>query len=282
MVKTLSLSDNTPRKWTVATVHWKSLDYLYWQLRMLYEYNNPAEFELVIFDAMYPIDDTENLVKLCENYLVYKNIKIYAWENYEEKGCPHGSEMTHLLKICNSQFVLFNEPDHFWLIKDYLKTFNKFFDLGYRCLGVEHNLMKGLAIWGSAYHVKDIQDCNLEALWMFCKNCDHPQMIPNYDTGWRLDIRTANLPQIKFIKNEWQPTIFGKYSYGNSKQMQSYSFGDQLIAVHMFRGIYPIEKPTELYPEFWKQNRKKYGSYFHGIVKEFDECSYSLKNILNK
>ena len=38
------------RNWSIIQVNYKSHTFIAWQLKILYEFNNPNEFELIIVD----------------------------------------------------------------------------------------------------------------------------------------------------------------------------------------------------------------------------------------
>ena len=263
MPKIQSFSSKSIRKWTIAFAHWKSYEYLFWQLKMLYNYNNPHDFELCIFDGMFPYNDLETLQKLISDYKNYHNIKLFFWENLKEKGVPHGSELTEILSLANSKYILFNDPDCFWLVKGHLNFLEHFLNLGYKSVGVQHRNMKGPAIYGSAYHVKDIVNCNLSATWLFCEKCQHKHLVKDQDTGWQLYIRTLNTPSLVFKESIHKTPSFGKYSHGRPDCYQSYEYQDKIIATHLFMVVYKEETPDSIYPDEWLKNRTRYGKYFY-------------------
>ena len=268
MVKISSFSENQIRKWTVATVHWKSYEYLYWQLKTLYDYNNPNDFELCIFDGMFPHNDNNLLENLINDYKRYKNIKLFFWESFAEKGLPHGSELTEILRRVNSKYVIFNDPDCFWLVHGHLDFLESFLMAGNRSVGVQHRTMSGPAIYGAAYYLQDIKNCDLSATWHYCQDCKKGTLVKNQDTGWQLNLRTSHLPMQIFRETTEKTPRFGKYSHGRPDCFQSYQYKDNLVATHLFRGIYKQETAEEIYPEFWLKNRMKYGQYFYENCKK--------------
>ncbi len=268
MPKIINYSKNSFKKWTVAISHWKSEDFLFWQLKLLYDFHNPSEFELLIFDSMFPVDDLEVLENLIQPYRHHQNIKIFQWENIIEKGTPHGSEMNILLQNANSKYILFNDPDCFWFAKSYLNFLSKFLEHAFKVVGVQHNKMVGPAIWGSAYHLSDIKNCDLQATWFLCENCGKNMMAPMQDTGWQLHVKTNHLPTFIFDTHFCQLPNLGKINSYRRENYQGYKYKNEMIAIHFFRGIYSTEEPSEKTPEACKKARFDYGKYFYENLKQ--------------
>ena len=65
------------KKWTVGFVNFRSSVYVEYQLKILYEFNNVDDFDLVIVDNSNDEQEFENLSKLCRPYIEqYGNITL--------------------------------------------------------------------------------------------------------------------------------------------------------------------------------------------------------------
>jgi len=269
------------RKWTVAIVNWKSLDWLNWQIKSLYEFNNPINFELIIFDGMFPKSELVELEFLCEPYKSFKNIKLLSWSTGDEKqsdfgsgnsiyhGSEHGDELTEILKIANSQYFLSNDPDYFWMIKDHLNFLEKFFIAGYGSVGAVNNYFDFVSIWAGAYRTEDIKGLSAAATWVTCSDCKKRFLVQGQDTGWQFRLKTQALPKFLFPQMIFNLPFKGPWSYpfdGGYNFYKAYHYEKLPIGLHFFRGQYPIEQTTAPLPDEWKIARQSYGKYF------YDQC----------
>lgn len=259
-----------PYKWSVAFVNYKSIDYLFWQLATLYATNDPSEFELLIFDSMFPRTQREQLEQLCDKYKKHQNIKLFFYENrHERRGVPHGHEMNFVLAEAKGKYFLSNDPDFFWAVRSHLKYLESYFDQGYGSVGVKHTQQDGAAIWGGAWRTDVIRGHDCQALFVRCPKCLNRLLCKGYDTGWQYHWASRHLPVKLFEPTDaWRPPFFGQYSYSNLDGMTdyclSYSEGEQHVGAHLFRGAYHhwSLSRTEI-PSSWKRARNLYGKYFY-------------------
>lgn len=245
------------RKWTVATVNWKSIEYLIYQLKFLYDYNDPEEFEFVIFDNMWPNQRTE-LKEICRPYASHENVRIMFYKG--AGGQQHGDGLTKILRTANSKYFLSNDPDFFWLKKGHLKFLESFFDDGKAVVGAYHQNNRP-ANWAAAYRIQDIVGADFKANWMPCPHCRKAILVPNQDTGWELIIRTDHLPCHMFPLMQVDLPDYGHYSYRNGPE--GYSHDGRLVGVHLFRGDYPAEDRSASLSKEWVDARLAYGDYFY-------------------
>jgi hypothetical protein len=268
--------EDRPYKWTVGTVNYKSTDWLFWQLQILYSCNNPKDFELIIFDSMYPRNQKEKLMEICKRYSHHKNIKLMFYQNRHERGVEHGHEMNCIVQEARGRYFLSNDPDFFWLIKNYLKFLEDFFKAGYGSSGVLHQYMGQPAMWCSAYLTNNIRDFNPSQTVVECPSCKHRFHYLQQDTGWQYNIASQKMPVMIFPIDWWKPPFMGPYSYAHQGTQHNYCISyfhienntPFLVGVHMFRGSYPkIKPPTKVdIPNAWKKSRNLYGKYFLDVI----------------
>jgi len=265
------------KKWTVGMVNWKTTDYIYWQLKTLYDFNDPNDFDVFIFDAMFPRSQLNILFDHCKLYQSHKNIKFLQWENKLEKGIRHGSELNHIVRCADSKYFLSNDPDFFWMKKGHLSFLERFLQDGCRSVGVENQKSHDIAIWASAYFLDDIKNLDAQASWFRCTHCSKVLYQPKQDTGWQYGLCTSNRPRKLFlIDDKVKPPFFGPYShpYVLSKYKKvhdyflGYSYEKKPVGVHFFRGSYGYELTKTPLPEKWIENRNVYGQYFYNRALE--------------
>jgi hypothetical protein len=256
-------------KWTVAFVNYKSVDFLIWQLATLYNLNDPNEFELLIFDSMFPRNQREQLEKICAKYAEHGNIKLFFYDNrHERRGVAHGHELNYILKEAKGKYFLSNDPDYFWAIKGHLNFLESYFDQGYGSVGVRHNVQIGPAIWGGAWETDIIRGHDAQAVFVSCPKCHDRILAKGYDTGWQFHFVSKHLPVKIFEPTPWKPPFFGQYSYeaitGETEYSSAYTENDEIIGAHLFRGAYHhhILTRTEI-PVAWKRARNMYGQFFY-------------------
>ena len=64
------------KNWTVAFVNYKTSVYMKWQLKALYEFNNPEDFDLIIVDNSRPKEKKELEMLTAPYQKHYNNISI--------------------------------------------------------------------------------------------------------------------------------------------------------------------------------------------------------------
>ena len=96
----------TPKKWSILIVNYFSSVYIKWQLKILYEFNNVDNFELVIVDNSVDESEKKILQNLTENYQKeYKNInkesKLHSMLNLKAKTKAFVLEMFSVFQKSN-------------------------------------------------------------------------------------------------------------------------------------------------------------------------------------
>ena len=83
------------KKWTVGFVNYKTTVYLKWQFKILYEFNDPREFDVIIVDNSRPPQKNE-IDQLIEWYVkAWNNIRvIYNTPKTQKASGQHAEGLT--------------------------------------------------------------------------------------------------------------------------------------------------------------------------------------------
>jgi len=246
-------------KWSVLMVGYNSSVYLKWQLKILYEFNNPQNFELIIIDNSVNKDEEKILKKLIAEYQnKYKNIKLvfYKPRNKTASG-QHGEALEYAKQFIKGKYLLVHDPDFFWLQKNYLNIFEKELQNNV-VVGAPYNKMypNFPSAYGSAYQYDKIKNISFEAYidgdfnksWnILKKNIKDNKINPDsdfiYDVGWQIRNQLTKDPQNSYLtfnqyfiaKNILKIFNF-KDLYSYELVSSAYFYKNKLLAFHLFRG----------------------------------------------
>lgn len=140
-VKVMKVIDTM--KWTILYINHKSEYYFKYQLKLLYETNNPKDFELLIVDNS-KSPEVDSLVSCTKKYSdKFSNVKILHFipkGKFNEDGerDEHGESVDFAMEHINSKYLLVQDPDFFWVKKKYLKFLESFFDDGCVAIGAPY------------------------------------------------------------------------------------------------------------------------------------------------
>lgn len=216
-------------KWTVATVNYYTKDWYPFWLKSLYEFNDPAEFELIIVNNC-----QENID---EFYSFGSNIRIFNNPGHEMPGgWWHGHDFgLNVAKYhARSEYFLAQDPDFFWLAPNYLKILEGLL-ISCDVVGASHF---GDAIrdekgefprcWGCAYRLSAIQHLDFELEWDEAAK----KTVMGRDVGWKITEAFWNKPYVAF-----KPMLYcgPRVEHGEGWAPYEYYFGGKRIAVHMCR-----------------------------------------------
>jgi hypothetical protein len=266
-------------KWTIGMVNYKTLPYLHYQLRILYELNDPKEFKLIIVDNSFPTQKKE-LEEIISPYAAHKNIEIICHTptyNKELKGSlDHSEGLNIVLQNTDTSYLLVHDPDFFWVQKNYLKTFESYILRGNVTIGAPYITPMKFgrpnfpAAFGCAFSVKSIRQNNLDFdIGKTAKEVgfDHK------DVGWKMrerlsmELYKSFEQQIADIKG-----VFGAHSFDiNSRE---YFLNGKKIAYHLYRGSFVDDEKghknaalDKNAPEMWDLVREKYAQFFYLLAK---------------
>ncbi len=275
------------KKWTVAFVNYKTDVYLKWQLKILFEFNDPTEFDVVIVDNSSPHQEAE-LEKLAKPYNdQYDNIRIYFFKpTVKAASGQHGEGLTEAVKHACSEYFLAQDPDFFFVKKDYLKFLASFLDSGMVAVGAPYNAGVGLghprfpALYGAAHPLALIKhlDCNAEiSKEKLEESLDKFRGLEySYDVGYKIrDALSSKDDDSNFVSFEFSlftglSKRIGEHSYETITQ--KYTLKNEIIAYHLFRGSftdavvgnYDLNKKL---PQKTLRIRNKFGEYFYNHIK---------------
>ena len=277
-----------------------------WQLKMLYEYNNPGSFFLIIVDNSNPSEE-ETLKCIVEPYqLQFNNVSVIRNElssdplmqKHQYLGShPHAHGLTVIRDNCGaSEYVLFQDPDFFWVIPGYLEFLEKFLNEGNVAVGAPYPDKMGLghpwfpALFGCAHRLGDIKklsfypDIDPERNKKIVE--ENPELNPlSRDVGFELRQTLSSPDVVNFV-------AFDQVFVGQLKKFigvhsfefrpRAYYHEKTLVAFHLFRGSF-TSKITQTKdgfqlasetPEAWQRIRARYGEFFYRVLS--DELTYRL------
>lgn len=242
---------NGKRLWTVAFVNYKTSTFLKWQLKILFEFNNPEEFCVIIVDNSLP-HEREPLRAFLDQYADYNNIKVVFYQPKAKSASgQHGEGLTVAMKMASSTFFLANDPDFFWVKQGYLKWMAALLDSGFVGVGAPYTNGVGIghpmfpALWGAAHRLSDINhlDCFAEDSPKKLTESlrKYPGLDYSFDVGWKIRKALSNDGVLDFVSfsskipNDFV-SLFGEYSY--DCLLREYLYNMETVAFHLFRGSF--------------------------------------------
>jgi len=289
------LAISTGKKWTIGMVNYKTFSYLPYQLKILYEFNDPAEFDVVIVDNSFP-HQKEELEALKAQYSKYDNIRIIYHTptiNRQLRGSlEHAEGLNIILKETKTPYMLVHDPDFFWIKKNYLKTMELYLLQGKVTIGAPYTKPVKIgksnfpAAFGCAFLTDALRDNNLN---FDVGDTLEEVTMDHKDVGWKIRERLSVEPMISFPQ---QPAdirnVFGQHSF-QTMSMQ-YSFEGKTFAYHLYRGSFvdtsekyrdaPIEQSA---PKNWEDSRKKYAEYFYLLASGMEKKKiFEMLNVKNE
>ena len=288
------------KKWTIAFVNYKTTVYLNWQLKILYEHNNPEDFDLIIVDNSRPFEK-ERLEELTKPYnQKYNNIRIfYNTPVGKIDSEQHGEGMNVAVKNANSQYFLAQDPDFFFVKKNYLNFLENLLETGMVAVGAPYHYYIGCghpkfpSIWGAAYPLELIKnldyrpDYSKESVEKYKHENTHP-----FEVGYqfREALSTAG-DDSNFISFEYEDywelsQKIGEHSF--DVVTKKYLYEKEIVAYHLFRGSFtdvPVNA-CDINATIDKRKlvvRNKIGEFFYKYISRGKPPKlFSLKYIINK
>lgn len=250
------------RNWSIIQVNYKSHTFIAWQLKILYEFNNPNDFEIIIVDNSVDKEEYQKLLAISQPFKEkYQNIKIVEYKpiNKTSSG-QHGEAIEIAKKNINSKFTLIHDPDFFWLKKNYLNYLEKLMD-GNDAVGAPYPRQVAIgqeyfpSAFGCAYLTEKIINTSFEAYyendveksWKIYYESDYYKKNYDfyYDVGWKIREKLSKEDDSNFITFH-QINIFDKlnlllkkhqkYSYETNTRL--YFWNSKVIGAHLFRGTH--------------------------------------------
>ncbi|WP_028388002.1 hypothetical protein [Legionella fairfieldensis] len=278
---------STKKKWTVGFVNFHTNVYLKWQFKILYEFNDPKDFDVILVDNSSPFEK-QALESLKNHYGHYNNISII----YNDQPIPDAKGSAHhalgielIMQHLNSDYLLIQDPDFFWVVKHHLKILESYFKKGYIAIGAPYKRPVGFGdptfptAFGCAYKVSELKKDDFLPLMEEAKVAEvnelypHPQFDFSGDVGWKIRQRLSPLPFISFSQHDASELtkILGDHSFECAPC--EYLLEGKMFAFHLFRGSFPMESSkladstVFLPPKAWVDVRRKYAKAFYNITK---------------
>ncbi len=251
-VSTIATAPESPRigtakKWTIGFVNYYSSVYLKWQFRIIYKVLNPDDFQIVIVNNSDP-DDTPRLQELAAPYQAYNNLLIVPHKcTHSRSSEQHGEGLNRVMDFADqSQYVLIQDPDFFWVGKNYLKFMESKLAAGAVAVGAPYMGPIGIgapdfpSAFGCAYRVDSIRGLD------FMPNFD-PDFVneyekqfpvssyPNFvsDVGFQIRAARSNEP---YFTLAIRPAKHFGFDYSYQAIVQEYLLGKETFGFHLFRG----------------------------------------------
>ncbi len=276
------------KKWTIAFVNYKTSVYMRWQFKIMYEFNNPEDFEIIIVDNSRP-SEKDILEKITAKYnKEYNNIKIiYHTPKAESASGQHGEGINIAIKEANSKYFLMQDPDFFFTKPYYLDFLAAFLDKGLVAVGAPYRRGVGLghpnfpALYGAAHPLDLIKNIDCGALdskeYLVKSHVLYKEQEYSYDVGHRIreELSTEdNDNNFLSFAGEYDKTLenkLGKHSY--EVHTQRYTHNNEEIAYHLVRGSFTsevdgIKDVNKELSKYLLKIRNNYGEYFYSLIKQ--------------
>ena len=249
------------RTWTIGFVNYYTTCYMEHQLKMLYEFNDPKKFQLIVVDNSSNLNEFNKLNNICNPYIKeFNNIKIIDYKpQCTTASGQHGEGVDLITKHIKTKYFLIQDPDFFWLRKEYLKWLEKLLQYNdavgapYDCkmlngqeyfpsaFGCAYNFKKIIGISFSAYINNDIEYSNKKFSEL---NSNKKVFGYCYDVGWqiRLHLSQKNSDDnfLTFeqtsIKNKLCEFMELKTPYCHHTNTFVYTHNGKIVAAHLYRG----------------------------------------------
>ena len=245
-------------KTLVCYVNFYSYIFIKYQLKILYEYNNPKNFDLIIIDNSNDSNEFSKLNKISEKYIKeHGNISLFLNNNDTTKSSSEQNADAldiayNIAKLKNYEYILIMDCDCFCLIKNYINLFTE---------TIENN---SLSIIGTPYNlerqsiIKYLPDYPVTFLTMIkIKNLDNNMSFqPSVDkfeienNGKDVGYKLKNIKELQnylsFEVKTLDKKFFKEVPFFNilPRNPDSYFFNDKLVAIHLRKSSRRSEEIT--------------------------------------
>lgn len=286
------------KKWTVGIVNYKSFSYMEYQLKILYEFNNPQDFDLIIVDNSEPTEK-EFLDNLAKQYTTYQNLSIIYNNsnsaNFKSRtSSQHAEGLNIILDKSDSKYLLVHDPDFFWVKKDYLKLMEQEIENGALVIGAPYSVPIKTgnpnfpSAFGCAYNLIKVKE---DGLNFDAGLTDEEKINEHKYPGWQMRAKYSDQKFVSFSqKVSILPFLFGDHSYNSVPRY--YLFNGDIVGYHLFRGSFVADSKKHVenahlidVPTLYKDSRYLYSKYFYCMIAkkkfrilEYKTFSEVLKN----
>lgn len=307
------------KKWTIGIVNFRSAIYMKWQLKILYEFNCYKDFNLIIVDNTNDDCEYDLLSKMCAPYIKsYRNLEIIKnnkdvnelKEIYGDRffvSGHHGQGVNMIFDIAKetSKYLLIQDPDFFYVKKNYLRIFEQLHEKGNVSIGAPYP--EGVA-WGDPFY-PEAYGCSYVISYLdnisftpglatdgemeiFNKKYNKKYLWWGFDVGWRIRKDHSDKPFISFDQRICDELIKKLGQQFRSKPFE-YKLKGSIIGYHLNGGTrhpkekkeyvekYSPEQLNQIYDE-WQATREKYSRYFYDMISGNLGFYFSVKNNFSK
>lgn len=297
------------KKWTVGIVNFNSSIYLKYIIKSLYEFNNPRRFNLIIVDNS-KLHEREELERITAPYNRHNNLKIiYHVPEAKYPSGQHGEALNIILEKSKTPFLMVQDPDFFWVQKNYLSTLEGYFEQEYLAIGAPYrprNIKDGdnnfPAAFGCAYKIGALNGVDFSPSSSLQEISELGR-----DVGWKIRDSLSNQKFLSFEQSKSEIHLdLGKFSYDVNPY--EYYLEGKKIAYHLFKGSRGNVVPKNPLKGYDGTNldgyssedminieliREKYGNFFYEEASRFNQkkdaslnkgrfqfCALSLESLL--
>lgn len=226
-------------KWTIGIVNYYSSCYLKWQIKMLNDFNDKNDFQLVIVDNSNnhrEYKKLSNLVTKYDNIILVKNVV----HKDDGSSMQHGRGLDIALnfaKYNNSKYFLTIDPDCFFLEKGYLSFFEKHMSKENVFVGTQYSNEKQKKIGDHAdfpcafFCSYNLQKIGYDISFLPCSRKTVDIDKTGKDVGYKIRDQYHYMQYMSFKQDTLKTSPFAKGKLFR-KNFEYYFLGDQLIAVH--------------------------------------------------
>jgi hypothetical protein len=269
------------KKWTIGLVNYKSYIYFKYQLKILYEFNNPDDFDLIVIDNSEPLE-IEKLIKVTNYYSNrFNNIKLIANQGYSNNfklrtSSQHGEGLNMILNESNSNYLLVQDPDFFWVQENYLKILESELVSGVIAIGAPYGVSIKTgnpdfpSAFGCAYNLTIIKNDNLN----FDTGTYEEKINEHKYPGWQMRAKYSNEKYVSFSQHiSLLPFVFGDHAYLSIPRY--YKYNNKVLCYHLFRGSFVgnskdhVKNANNLFAnKKIIDSRYLYSKYFYLVMKK--------------
>tara|TARA_B110000503_G_scaffold133296_1_gene210576 strand:+ start:3121 stop:4158 length:1038 start_codon:yes stop_codon:yes gene_type:complete len=285
-------------EWTIGIVNYNSAIYIKWQLKILFESNDPNDFKLIIVDNS-SLHQRKELEELTKEYVdKYQNIEIvYFLPTEATASGQHGEGLSLIQEKTTTKYLLVHDPDFFWVQSDYLNCFKEYLeaDKNNVAIGAPYPNKIGVgdpwfpSAYGCAYKVASLEKLNFLPDVTENKRVEGFRKYPiaegfefSYDVGWKIREKLSNKNFATFSQREAYELkkLIGTHSF--EMLTREYFYKNKTIGFHLFRGTFTgavqnHEDPKAPINNKWVITRNNYGNYFYNYITNKSNFSTAIK-----
>lgn len=223
--------------WTIGMVNYKTIDLISYHCRVFDSYCKDFEFLVWDNESDYLTDDFSDLMKKYSFLRVMPSPKRNSRSNshgFGLNGIMHGFGLNGIMEKAVGKRIFFCDPDFFYMKKNVLNFFNRFFEDGYRSVGTEYWGETFPMPWGAAYILNDIKDLDLRSNFNYCEKCKKSTYEKMHDTGFQLRIRLGNYRFMSF--KELLPHQLPNLGWKCKWPSQTFVHEEKIVAHHLKEG----------------------------------------------